>query len=61
MRIHLARKRQSGSAVIVVITLVFVMELLILNNVRVLDHLGRELDLLDHKQQVNLHRSTLGR
>ncbi len=46
-----ARCGQRGSAVLLVLAFVFILELLILSNTRTLDHLKHELTLLEQKQQ----------
>ena len=45
------RGRQRGSAVLLVLAFLFIIELLIMSNARTLDHLKRELKLIEKKQQ----------
>lgn len=48
------RPRQRGTALIVVIILLSIIVMFALSNVRTLDHLGRELRLLEVQQLRNL-------
>ncbi len=52
-RQDLARKssHQSGTAVIVVLIILAILMIYVAGNVRMLNHLGRELKLLDEKQK----------
>ncbi len=45
------RRSQQGSAVLVVLVFLFILELLIMSNARTLDHLQHELRLVEKKQQ----------
>jgi len=46
--------RQSGTAVIVVLIIIAILMIYVAGNVRTLNHLGRELKLLDQKQRQRL-------
>jgi hypothetical protein len=48
---HADRRSQRGSAVLLVLVFVCIVEMLIISNTRTLDHLKRELKLIDRKQQ----------
>jgi hypothetical protein len=48
------QRNRRGSAVLIVLVLVALMEALLLANTRTLDHLGRELRHLEAKQQKRL-------
>jgi hypothetical protein len=45
------RRGERGSAVLVVLAFVFIVEMLIISNTRTLDHLKRDLRLIEKKQQ----------
>jgi hypothetical protein len=51
MRIRLGTNGRQGSAVLLVLVLVMIMESLIISNTRELDHLQKELRQLDRRQQ----------
>ncbi len=46
------RSRQEGSAVLMVLVFLFILELLIMSNARTLDQLKRELKLVEKRQQA---------
>lgn len=46
-----SRGRQQGSAVLLVLAFLFILELLVLSNTRTLDHLKSELRSLEKRQQ----------
>lgn len=52
------QRRQSGVAVVLILALLSIMLLYIAANVRSLDHLGRELRLLEQKQVHRLNSRT---
>ena len=52
------RRRQTGSAVIVVMALLAIILVYVAGNLRTINSLGRELKLLEHQQTRRLQRAT---
>jgi len=57
-RVSLPRRRQAGSAVIVVMALLAIILVYLAANLRTLDSLGRELKLLERQQTRRLQTAT---
>ena len=56
VRVSRPRRRQSGSAVIIVMALLAIMLVYVAGNLRTLASLGRELRLLEHQQIRRLQK-----
>lgn len=55
--VHVSRRRQAGSAVIVVLALVVIIMIYVAGNLRTLNSLGRELGLVERQQVQRLQKA----